>query len=275
MASSASAEIARIDAEKPKPAKLAPWASLATEVFKRSNSDLRLIGGGAFSASEKKATLQALEVGFRSSGASKVASGTLLLKTFYNFDDGAGTLLFQLSVRRTVYAVQIERLPDGPSNVYIGRTDPFVLMATPPIEPVDGLRVGNELEKSLNLRDVILGPVNRLAIGDALSAELISAGFPASVFDVHISSGPAETGDSENILSLFGSVSPNNGADGNIFTEFYFQILIQSDGTFTVNVFYPYIPQETLLPVSDPQYLPYAGFTSSPFYFPYTTLANT
>jgi hypothetical protein len=100
MASSASTEIARIDAKKSKPPNLTPWASLATEVFKKARSDLRLIGGGAFSASEKKATVQALEVGFCNSGASKVASGTLALTTFYNFDDGAGTLLFQLPTDR-------------------------------------------------------------------------------------------------------------------------------------------------------------------------------
>jgi hypothetical protein len=275
MARSASSVIARIDAEKSKPPNLAPWASLANEVFKGTSSDLRLIGGGAFSASEKKATLQALEVGLRNSGASKVASGTLALKTFYNFDDGAGTLLFQLTVRRTVYAVQIERLPDGPSNAYVGRTDPYVLVATPPITPVDGLRVGNELEKALNLGDITLGPVNQLAIGDALAAKLIAAGFPNSAFDVSVSFGPRETGNNGYSLSLFGTVSPNIGAQGNVYTDYYFQMSIQSDGTYTVNVFYPYAPQEPLLPVSDPQYLPYAGFTSSPFYFPYTFLANT
>jgi hypothetical protein len=273
MARSASSEIARIDAEKSKPPNLTPWASLATEVFKRTDYELPLIGGGAFSASDKKATLQALELGLRKTGVPKVASGALSEQTFYNFDDGSGALLLQLTVRKKAYAVQIERLPDGPSTVYVGRTDWNLLMATPPSTPVDGTRVGNDLEKELNEADITLGPVNRLAIGTALANDLLALGFPSTAYSIDFALGGREAGDNGNSVTVFASALANEPPSAP--PELNFTLLLQSDGNFAIDISPAGGEYPNLYPVPDPQYLPYSGFMSSPFYIPYTPLSNT
>jgi hypothetical protein len=265
----AAAETGNIDAMKlpdAKPINLAPWASLATEVFNKNQIDLRLIGGGAFSAADKQATLKALKTDMHNANVPKVATGNLVLDTFFNFDDGAGTLMFKLTIKKKVYSVQLERLPSGPTTVFVGQTDPSVLVDAPPAEPVTGARVGAELERVLNEDNITLGPVNQLSIGTSLAAQLLALGFPSSVYNIQFELGPAQGGDNNDDVTFEMRATANETSV--ISQDITFAVLLRNDGTFSLNV----VPAGQLAPepypVTNAQYIPYAGFTSSPFYFP-------
>jgi len=178
----AAAEVGSMDAKafsKPRPVNLTAWAALATEVFNRAKTDLPLIGGGGFSAADKKATMRALEAGMHTANGPKVASGSLVLAGVNNFDDGAGTLMFSLTIKRKVYAIQLERTPSGPTTVTVGQGNPSILVDAPPITAVTGERVGDDLEKELQIGNLSMGAVNSTAVGTAIANQLISLGFPA------------------------------------------------------------------------------------------------
>jgi hypothetical protein len=250
---------------KAKQVNLAGWASLATEIFKGINSLLPDIGG-AFTASEKKATISALELGLHNAGAPAVAKGTLAFKTFYEFDNGAGTLLFQLTIRGVVYAVQIYRVPGGTPTVYVGRTNPTVLVAAPPASPVDCNRLGEVLELELNGDHLTLGPVNQLAIGTTLANDLIAQGFPTTASSIHFSEGVTYTGSGGDSVSLLGTLVPNDVES--VAQDFDIAILLNSDGTFTVSTILQSQGYLNLYPVSNPVSIFSGVPTSSPFYYP-------
>jgi hypothetical protein len=264
----AAAETGDIDAMKrpdAKPINLAPWASLATEVFNRNQIDLRLIGGGAFSPADKQATLKALKTDMHDAKVPKVVTGDLVLDTFYNFDNGAGTLMFKLTVKKKVYSVQLERFPSGPTTVYVGQTDPSVLVDVPATTPVTGQRVASDLQKVLQLSNLSMGPVNSTAVGTAIADQLIALGFPTSAWDIHIAWEGAAVGNNGNSLTFSVNVVPDEV--DSIAQEFQAVVLLNSNGTFQVSV-YPTAQSQALYNVSNPNYGPFNAANAGSFNSP-------
>jgi hypothetical protein len=240
---------------------LAAWAALATQAFKFANRELPEIGGGAFSAADKKATIAALELGLHNAGAAKVASGKLTLETFYQYDDGQGVLLFSFAIKKKNYAIQFLRSPSGPTTVYVGTGNPYTPVDVPPTEAVDGTRVGAELEATLNKSNITLGPVNQASIGSALATALFAQGFPTSASSITFDIGGAQAGNGGNTVTF------QMGALANQSIYLNFSALLQNDGTFSVNVDPDNGTAPPLYTIPSPQNIPYAGFSSSPFYF--------
>jgi hypothetical protein len=264
----AAAETGNIDAMKrpdAKPINLAPWASLATEVFQRANTDLPLISGGGFSAADKKATLKAVETGMHNANVPKVASGSLVLAGVNNFDDGAGTLMFKLTVKKKIYAVQLERTPSGPTTVYVGQTDPTVLVAVPPTTPVTGQRVASSLQTLLQNNNLSMGSVSSTAVGTAVADQLIAMGFPAAAWNVFFSWEGAAIGNNGGSLTFATGVMPDE--ETGVTQDFWAVALLNSDGTFEVSVF-PQDQEENLYSVSNPIYAPFTAANAGVFYSP-------
>jgi hypothetical protein len=176
----------------------------------------------------------------------------------FPFDNGGGTLyeielvLHPHAHNPLVYRAQTLVTDSDGIVANISQGDPNQLVNIPPSTPVDANRLGTDLELLLNKYNLTFGPVQPLMIGADFQNELALIGAPTSAFDVHFSFGPIQA--STQSFSAIGSAFYNFNTNSS--DLYWFQMVLNSDGTFVVNTDVA-IPPMGLLPIPGGQYAPF------------------
>jgi hypothetical protein len=281
-------ETAAIEAarKKPKPRNLTKWAPLAADIVesgfeapiprsldKPMEEDLEraLAAGDLPAVGERQIAIVTLVSGrLPDVGKHQIAIVTQGFG-YQTFDNNGGAtyytevILQPSSAHPMDYAVQVWVPAVSPKTgmvAYAGQTNPTVFVATPPATPVDANRIIADLEFDLGAgqgRNLNLGPVNEVDLGETFVQNLTAAGFPQTAWDITINFGQIEIGNGGSALTGVGSILP----DFQYSQPYYFQLYLDSNGSFTVNVFIEMgstVPN--LIPVSDPVNPPFSGITS-------------